>query len=95
MMLGHLDEGSGSPIVFLHGFTLGRTMWTDACTVAWRASCRSVRPARHGLSSALGEVSPASEVLTSMEALSTMGAVVVGSSLGAAVAIDSRSSARP
>jgi pimeloyl-ACP methyl ester carboxylesterase len=88
-MLAHIDQGSGPSIVFLHGFTLDRTMWTDACTLL-RAEHRVLAfdlPG-HGSSGALGEVSPAREVLTSMEALSTMGAVVVGSSLGAAVAID-------
>ena len=88
--LDRFDAGNGSPIVFLHGFSLDRTMWTAQCE-ALRGEHRVLAfdlPGHGSSSDFAGEVSPASEVLRSLEAANVARAVLVGSSLGAAVAID-------
>jgi pimeloyl-ACP methyl ester carboxylesterase len=91
--LGHLDVGSRdsrAAIVFLHGFTLDRTMWADqiaALSVHHRVLALDLPG--HGASiDTCGEVSSALEVLRCLDAVGVDRAVFVGSSLGATVAID-------
>jgi pimeloyl-ACP methyl ester carboxylesterase len=91
--LRHLDVGSGdgsAAIVFLHGFTLDRSMWTDqidALSVHHRVLALDLPG--HGASvDTCGEISSALEVLKCLDTAGVDRAVFVGSSLGATVAID-------
>jgi 3-oxoadipate enol-lactonase len=88
--LTHFDEGSGPAIVFLHGFTLDRTMWDEQRTEL-RSVYRVVAvdlPGHGGSSAILGTRSPAQDTLRVLDAGRIEHAVIVGSSLGGAVAID-------
>jgi 3-oxoadipate enol-lactonase len=88
--LHHLDEGEGRAIVFLHGFTLDHTMWTEQRT-ALRDEYRviTIDLPGHGESAAIiGPRSPTDETLRVVDALGIEQAVFVGSSLGGTVAID-------
>jgi pimeloyl-ACP methyl ester carboxylesterase len=89
-VLGYLDVGSGAAIVFLHGFTLDRTMWDEQRV----ALCQDYRTLAfdlpgHGTSADLsGDLSPGLEVLRCLDNAGVKRAGFIGSSLGCAVAID-------
>jgi len=51
--IAYTDEGSGTPIVFIHGFPLNRTMWdAQVKALSGRARCIAVDLRGHGESQA-------------------------------------------
>jgi pimeloyl-ACP methyl ester carboxylesterase len=88
--LGHLDEGEGPVVVFLHGFTLDRTMWNEQ-VLALRSRYRvlAIDLPGHGSSKAVaGARSSARDTLELLDALCIERAIIIGSSLGGTVALD-------
>lgn len=89
--LAVLDEGSGTPMVLLHGFPLAKETWNEQSAVLCR-SARIVRVDLRGLGASRGGPGPylmeslAGDVAGVLDALGIARAVIVGHSLGTYVA---------
>src|SRR5687768_9270713 len=85
------DEGSGTPVVLLHGFPFNRTMWRDQFE-ALRGGHRMIAPDLRGLGEtvASGPIATmemmAHDVAALLDALQLDRAVVCGLSMGGYVA---------
>ena len=86
------DEGTGMPIIFLHGFPFDRHLWVDQIAVL-KEHCRVITPDLRGFgdSSAPDEVYSmnqyAADIITLLDILSIEQAVVVGLSMGGYIAL--------
>lgn len=92
-MLDVLDRGSGPPILLLHGWSLDRTMWDPQVALLEAAGHRVVAPdlPGHGGSAsvpALWFEDMAPQVLQLLDVLQVGPALVVGLSMGSAVALE-------
>lgn len=89
--LAVLDEGSGTPMVLLHGFPLAKETWNEQAAFLCR-SARIVRVDLRGLGASRGGPGPylmeslAGDVAGVLDALGIARAVLVGHSLGTYVA---------
>ena len=87
------DEGSGPPVVLLHGFPFNRTMWRDQVE-ALRGGHRMIAPDLRGLGEtvATGAIATmeqmAHDVAALLDALQLQRAVVCGLSMGGYVALE-------
>ncbi|MEU7576602.1 alpha/beta hydrolase [Streptomyces sp. NPDC041068] len=91
--LFHTDGGTGAPVLFLHGWGTSGRAWdaqvadleTDhrVVTVDWRGCGRSDRPATGNTLAA-----NVADILALMDVLALDGALLVGSSIGAAYALE-------
>ncbi|MEO7361299.1 MAG: alpha/beta fold hydrolase [Gemmatimonadaceae bacterium] len=89
--LGYNDAGSGTPVLFIHGFPHDRSLWSDQCS-ALSAHVRCIAPDLRGFgeSSADGPFSVdqyADDLAQLLEFLDVTNAVVCGLSMGGYVAM--------
>jgi 3-oxoadipate enol-lactonase len=86
-----VDEGAGPPIVLLHAGVADLRAWDDVVPPLVAAGYRAVRFDARGYGRSTTddvEFSPRAEVLTVMDALGIVRAVLVGNSRGGALALD-------
>lgn len=89
-LLPYDDRGSGRPLVFVHGLTFSRATWLPIVErLAPRFRCIAIDLPGHGESTDRRRALPAvaEAVHERLEALGVGGVVVVGHSMGAAVAV--------
>ncbi len=92
--LHYLDQGSGAPVLLLHGHTFDRRVWDDVVPALLEAGLRLIRPdlRGHGLStrteSGYLPSHHAADMAAVLDAAAVDAAVVVGFSLGGGVALE-------
>jgi [ribosomal protein S5]-alanine N-acetyltransferase len=89
-LLPHVDVGSGSPVVLLHGFALDTRMWSAQIPALQRCH-RVLAPDLPGFGpegAGSGEFTPADEVFRLLSAKALAPVHLVGLSYGGAVAVD-------
>ena len=93
--LAWLDEGRGSPIVFLHAFPLNATMWRpqiEHLPAGWRGVAPDVRGFQHawreGAAPARHVRDHAQDVVALIDHLAVAPAVIVGLSMGGYIAFE-------
>ena len=94
MTLAYDDNGSGQPLLLIHGFPLNRTMWRPQIEALTRAGYRVITPDLRGFgespvnSAAVNMSSYADDIVALMDHLRLPEAVVGGMSMGGYVLLN-------
>ncbi len=94
MTLAYDDNGSGQPLLLIHGFPLNRTMWRPQIEALTRAGYRVITPDLRGFgesrmtSAAVNMSSYADDIVALMDRLHLPPAVVGGMSMGGYVLLN-------
>lgn len=94
MILAYDDNGSGQPLLLIHGFPLNRTMWRSQVEALTKAGYRVITPDLRGFgesrmtSAAVNMSSYADDIIALMDRLRLPQAVVGGMSMGGYVLLN-------